>query len=171
MTKARLTASDRLLKAPIWDQNNDPLPDGHEDPADVTDCGEECVAMVVSLLRGASFAAGCIRQAWLIPPDNGRTLASQLASMLASFRISSTVLATSPDHLYGLVSRRAMHGQASICLGYWEDPYDLHWVLAVGVTPQGILVNDPWKGTRRELGEAAWHMMSTGVSVGVDEPA
>lgn len=162
-----------MLAVPVYNQLNDPLPDGQQDPQAANDCGSECVAMIGDAFGygGApGFPAGdirvIIRRGDLTGPalTNGDDLVYGLS---ACFQIPSHVRAVNA-HIAQLEVQRAVDaGMPPIVLGRW-DGTALHWVVGVGRDATGLTVNDPWGGTQRVIAWADFQKLYAGQYVHVD---
>jgi hypothetical protein len=51
----------RNVTLPVWDQLNDPLPDGSLPAQRFNECGEECVAEVIEWVHGVEIGADALR--------------------------------------------------------------------------------------------------------------
>lgn len=140
-----------LLLIPTWNQLRDPLADGEQDPFADTDCGEECAAMRIYYRTGIALPAGIVRQ--LIPGKQatGVTSAADLVAVMRIFGLRPVARPTAVDAIHDLCGRAVSIGIPPIVLGYWDGRAELHWVLVVGASPAGVLVNDPWGGLRRTI--------------------
>lgn len=143
-----------MLQIPLYNQLNDPLADGQQDPQAPNDCGPECLAMI-----GDAFGFGGV---------SGYS-AGQIRVIIRQGQTAGSGLTTGDDLVYGLkecfqlpahtrtvnyitlqleVMRAIAARLPTIVLGYWESPTVLHWVVPVGLLSNGLLINDPWGGRR-----------------------
>lgn len=157
------------MKFPLWNQLADPLPDGAMSPTAASDCGWECVAMIVAAYRGLDFDAAALRQAALIPATEWGSRAGELSRTLNGFRLRSMVKRLDSPMVFAQSKNRAQRGLPSIILGRWLIPTELHWVLVVGSGPNIITVNDPWGGHRRNLNAGDVYARAEGTVVQVNE--
>src|SRR5689334_3595451 len=137
---------------PNWDQLNDPLPTGQQDPQAMTDCGEECVAECVYAIKGVPMTAGDIR--FLLGGANrpGTTTAADLVRAFTICHIKSHAVALSAGDARGALTDICKDGRVAIILGEWVSAGFMHWVVCWRVDSDGIMVNDPWHGVRHKLG-------------------
>lgn len=136
---------------PVWNQLNDPLPDGNQDAFSTSDCGEECVAEVVYGLRGVVVSAGAIRYMLGGALRTGLSTAADLVSVLRIDNIPSAGVSCGWADALPLLERQSVAGQPSILLGTWLGGSALHWVVATTVADGVLHFNDPWGGSRRKM--------------------
>lgn len=144
-----------MLAIPIYNQLNDPLPDGQPDPQAQNDCGEECVSMLLPPIRaGMYMSAGAIRQELRGGNPNGSALTTA-GDLVRALHLLGNI----PAHeravdfsTFQIESQHALENNMPIiALGYWEVPTIKHWMIAVAVTTNGLMFNDPWNGIQRAL--------------------
>lgn len=158
------------LRAPLWNQLNDPLPDAAQDPYATTDCGEESTAMAISACGGPDLPAGVLRQLLGGPQRPGVTSAADLAYLLGLFKVPAHPRQCDPDTAWIEWSHAFDAGKLVIALGYWVSVGYLHWVLIRQTGPQQITFNDPWGGLERTMDKATAQKLYQGWYVHIDQP-
>lgn len=138
-----------LLDIPTWNQNRDPLPDGGLDPFRDTDCGEECAAMRIFYRTRIELSAGILRGMMPGHLDTGRTTAADLVWLMRIFGLRPVARPLGRDAVQAEVRKSIERQTPPLLLGTWLASDTLHWVLGVGASDGGLLVNDPWDGQRR----------------------
>lgn len=122
------------------------LPDGALDPDADSDCGEACVASVLSAATGFLLSPGCVRDALALRSGTGVTTARQLTTFLSAMGVATTAVDVSLDGGLRILHRLRHYGRYAIVLGDWVAEGVGHWVLAYEKTPVGFWVMDPWSG-------------------------
>lgn len=138
-----------VLPAPAWNQLDDPLPDGAQDPYRQYDCGEECVAMAAAACSGPPLPAYILRTLLGAAAGQKGTSGQQLVYLLKLLKI--------PAHVRTCDAQTAIqewrHSYAAhflvIARGYWVDVGYPHWVLIKRTDEGGVTFNDPWGGQER----------------------
>lgn len=82
--------------------------------------------------------------------DHGETSAADLVYLMHLFGLRPVGLPVSKSAIQVRIQTSIDRGTPPIVLGYWLSTATLHWVLAVGASAAGVLVNDPWDGVRRQ---------------------
>lgn len=148
---------------PYWSQLRDPSPSTHAlDPYATTDCGEECVSIVIKRETREYTWAGQLRLELGPGRTDGRTDGVDLAHLLTKHHVPAERHADKLAGLHSTVITEVEHGRASILLGRWLIPTELHWVVAIGYGNGAMLCMEPWKG---ELVAYRWqvvHSLATG---------
>lgn len=147
-------ATAPALAAPIWNQLDDPLPDGAQDPYRQYDCGEECVAMAVAACGGPTLPAYILRTLLGAVAGTKGTTGQQLVYLLKLLKI--------PAHVRTCDAQTAFvewqHSYAArfliVARGYWVDIGYPHWVLIRRTDEGGITFNDPFGGQERWMSKA-----------------
>lgn len=138
------------LRIPLWNQLNDPLPDGNQDPFASTDCGEECVAMVGGAYGFGGvcgYAAGQVRV--IIRRGNiggiGLSTPSDLVyGLKACFKLNATIISGSWAMCESVLKAVIPARRPVILLGNWDGAP--HWVVCCAVNNEGLASLDPWGG-------------------------
>jgi hypothetical protein len=157
------------LAAPAWNQLNDVLPDGQQDPYATSDCGEESVAMALYACGGPNLPAGVLRMLLGGPGRAGTTTAAELAYLLALFGVKAHVRQADPDAAWTEWQHSYQARYLAIALGYWVSPGFLHWVLVREADEGHLTFNDPWGGQVRTLEKQEAQKLYGGVYVHVDQ--
>lgn len=139
-------------------------------PARQTDCGEECVSMVLYALTGVYHPEGSLRRQLGLPGLDGRTTAVQLRSLFGEFGISATPLSTS-GRMRNVIRPAIAGGCPVLCLGRYVSPAVLHWVVCVDYGGGRVGFNDPWGGVLRYETWPWFQRASTGEYIQVDKKA
>jgi hypothetical protein len=146
----------RELPIPVWNQLNDPLPDGQQDPYATTDCGEESVAMIGKGYGGPELPAGQVRMILRAGDVNGPGISSGddlVHALAAVFHLRSHVRACNAATFQIEATKAINSGMPVIALGQWVSIGFLHWVVGRGADDTGLMTNDPWGGANRLI---AW---------------
>lgn len=133
---------------PVWNQLQDPLPDGRADPQASSDCGWECVAEVVMWALGVPLTAGAVRQlvgGWRRP---GWSTAADLVRGLELCNVTAVSYAFNFPAARLKIDSVCSSGRPVIALGRWVDPSVQHWVAITRSDAGGIAYNDPYGGQR-----------------------
>lgn len=162
-------SGSRLLAAPVWNQLDDPLPDGNLDPQAAMDCGEECVAMAVAACGGPGIPAGVFRALLGGPQRRGSTTAADLSYLLTLFGVANHPRQADPDAAWTEWQHSDVAGFLAIALGYWVTPGFLHWVLVRACDPGTVQFNDPWGGSLRSLDRATAQKLYAGQYIHIDQ--
>lgn len=142
-----------MLRIPVYNQYNDPLPDGMQDPDASTDCGEECIAMVGAAYGYGGipgFMAGQVRvimRRGLISGLGTSTAEDIKYGLWACFRLGADVLYEEQSKLQGSISDALNARQPVIALGNWDGVP--HWVVVSAVNSEGWTEIDPAGGIVR----------------------
>ncbi len=138
-----------------WTTDTDD-PDGRpDDPAN--DCGPAVVAAVEVFLGGEYVPPDTIRDWIMGEGGHGYVTFAQLGTWLRS-RGLRTDYRWGSDLLDAFREAYAA-GDAVMALFRWrlDQPYSGHFMAVTGYTPDGGLVlHDPWDGTRRTMTAEAW---------------
>lgn len=156
------------LRAPAWNQLDDPLPDAAQDPYATTDCGEESTAMAIAACGGPNLPAGVLRQLLGGPQRPGVSSAPDLSYLLGLFKIPSHPRMCDADTAWIEWSHAFDAGKLIVALGYWVSPGYLHWVLIRQTGPQEITFNDPWGGLVRKMDKPTAQKLYAGTYVHID---
>lgn len=138
-------------RPPVMSQRKALLPDGNEDPDNLSDCGEACVSSIVMGRRHIYISPGCIRQSLGERSHAGLTDELALSWVLERLGISAVPMYMGPhaawDRLHRL--RRVRHWV--ITLGAWISPSEFHWMVGYEGTGHLLWFMDPWQGDYRAL--------------------
>lgn len=151
--RASLAGAGGPRPLPVWDQLNDPNPDGTLPAERANECGEECCAMVISFCHGVPVEADYLRFLLGGAKRQPLTTGADLVRILALCNVKAQVLAPSTADLAHEVQRITKGGRVAIALGEWVDPTIQHWVVCVAASLNGWTVADPWGGRKYN---AAW---------------
>jgi len=157
------------VSIPNWNQLDDPLPDGAQDPFSTSDCGEECVAECVFGARGVTVSAGDVRFALGGSSRPGWTTSADLIQAFDYYGMRSKALAMSAGDLWKATSSSVSSGQPVILLGNWLGPGPLHWIVAVRTAGLVLVCNDPWGGQTKLLVYSDFSRNASGQAVIVQE--
>jgi len=136
------------LRVPLWNQLNDPNPDGSQDPEQESDCGEECASMVLFATTGVSTTEEQVREA-MGKPGSGTSNNQDIAAFLSSHDCPAVALTPATGILKQLIRHEVGQNCPVIVLGAYVDPSIWHWVVAVDFGGGRVGINDPWGGMRR----------------------
>ena len=139
-------AGPGALGAPAWLQGADLLPNGHRPAAWASECGEECVSMVVMALHGVPTIADALRVLLRGPSGDALTGAGDLVRLLALCNVRAVAREWPTGDLRGQVQATALRGRFVIALGTWVAADTLHWTVVHNASSNGWSVNDPWRG-------------------------
>jgi hypothetical protein len=157
------------VSVPVYNQLNDPLPDGAQDPYATTDCGEESVAMVIAACGGPPLPAGVLRQLLGGVARPGATTAANLVYLLSLFKVLAHVRQADPDAAW----TEWQHAQGAsfpvIALGYWVSAGYPHWIVIRACDALSITYNDPWGGHEQTMTKGTAQMRYMGYYVHVDQ--
>lgn len=162
-----------LEQMPAWNQLNDPIADGSQDPFASSDCGFECCAMVKYATDKArpNWAAGNIRQMYRGWQGQGLTTADDLVRVLAKLDVPAHTRVCNAATAMIEWNHSIADNKPVIALGDW-DGNELHWIVIVGSPPGNQwIVNDPWGGIRKNVSDAEIYQHYAGQYVHVDVPA
>lgn len=157
------------LPAPAWNQLNDPLPDGQQDPYATTDCGEESTAMAIAACGGPNLPAGVLRQLLGGANRSGTTDAQALCYLLSLFKIKSHVRECPADVAWTEWRHSFEAGFLVIALGWWVTDGYPHWVLIRQADDSAMTYNDPWGGLEKRMGKQWAQLKYQGTYVHVDQ--
>jgi len=143
--------------APLWNQLNDPLPNGQLPSWRYEECGEECCAEVICAQHGVEISADALRAQLGGPGRRGLTTGADLARILARANVQSAVMESQADNAPEQIQAATTAGRMVIALGHWLDPQVLHWVLVTRSDKAGCSYNDPWGGRRISTD---WHLFA-----------
>lgn len=132
---------------PIVGQRAMTLPDGTEDPAGSTDCGEACCSIVLEAFDLAAPSPGCIREAMGLPSSFGDTTAFNLERFLKSYRLDVVTDFWRPSQVSVHAHHLRMSGGLAILLGRWVFPTSEHWMVTAGIGADELWFSDPWTET------------------------
>jgi ABC-type bacteriocin/lantibiotic exporter with double-glycine peptidase domain len=165
----------QLPGIPVWNQLNDPLPDGQQDSQNFNDCGEECVAMLIKAYGGPELPAGQIRMLLHGINGTGITTGDDLVRALAMFKdrqgrtIAAHVRSGIDAATFQVEATHAISsGLPVIALGDWVTRGYGHWVVVRGTDETGIAVNDPWGGLNRVISWSDVNALFDGCYVHLD---
>lgn len=128
---------------PVIAQRGHDLPEGLEDSAGATDCGEACCTSVLEVMTGYRIPVGAIREAMEKPPQSGVTFPSDLLNFLCAMGLQS--YAEYPGRTeWDRLAQLRHFGYYRAILGYWVSPAMAHWVLAYEREGDIVKVMDPW---------------------------
>lgn len=131
-----------LPRPPAINQITQPLPDGSPDIGWQVDCGEACVASILTVKTALPWSAGCIRQMNGVSPDAG-TFAYQLADFLRAMGVNAKAYNNTLGELaYASLNPLRMENRYAIVLGNW-DGLGGHWELFYHWYPNGCWVMNP----------------------------
>jgi hypothetical protein len=162
-------AGKSILTAPVWNQLNDVLPDGQQDPYATTDCGEESVAMAIAACGGPSLPAGVLRQLLGGVDRPGMTTARDLSYLLSLFKVSNHPRQADPDAAWTEWQHSYQAKYLVIALGYWVSPGFRHWCLIRETDSAALVLNDPWGGQVRTLSRDQAQRLYCGEYVHIDQ--
>lgn len=163
-------AGPRPLAAPAWNQLDDVLPDGMQDPFATTDCGEESVAMAIAACGGPPLPAGTLRMLLGGPNRPGLSDARALVYLLGLFGITAHPRQCDADAAWLEWQHSYKAGYLVLALGFWVSPNFLHWVVVRETVEGTCLLNDPWGGLQRTLLKSEAQKLYGGWYVHLDEP-
>lgn len=139
-----------MLKIPLYNQYNDPLPDGRQDPFASADCGEECVSMVGAAYGyggACGYAAGQVRVIMRRGSLSGIGL-STASDLVYALQACFKLVATDHECEWGtarqVVTVAYEQRRPCLALGLWDGP--LHWVVIARVNNEGVTGLDPAGG-------------------------
>lgn len=154
------------LALPHWSQLEDRFGDVTEQwSAAITDCGEECVSMVVYAARGLYTTEGQVRQVMGLPADSGTSSAGNICFALSHYGIVQRLLYTRGYEQRRNIRAAIDTGYPVIALGAFVSPAVLHWVCVVDYGGGKIGFNDPWAGTVRYEPWSWWFRFSSDVAI------
>lgn len=81
----------------------------------------------------------------------GQTTGPELVKVMHVLGLSPVIKYAAMNAVLQTVRRAVTAGVPPIVLGNWVSPSILHWVLVVGASDIGWVVNDPWGGQRYYL--------------------
>lgn len=135
-----------LSALPAWSQQQIVLPDGNYDPQRFNDCGETCVAAIVSAVHGTPISPASVRANLGGPLRSGLTTGDDLVSMLAYYHVTAVAEMVPTAELQGFLTSYRNQKMPTIVLGRWPTPGNaLHWMLTIGVVGQWQYIN-VWNG-------------------------
>jgi hypothetical protein len=144
------------------------LPDGQKDPEWFNDCGETCVAMVVSAVHGTPISPASVRANIGGPQRPGLTDGVALRDALAFYNVAAHVETVGASAFPSLISHCCANAWPTIVLGTWPTPGKvLHWMLTTSAAGKWSYIN-PWSGQRSFLAWCAAVGMYAGIVVVAD---
>lgn len=146
-------------------QNIALLPDGTFDPQHANDCGESCVASVVSALRGITVSPGCWREALGDFRRTGMTTAGDLQRLLVVPGLTSYADHSDAETQWGHLTNLRHYAAYSIILGSWLSTTEFHWLLAYERAATVVWTMDPWTASYRPMGVQEFCELYAGVAV------
>lgn len=160
----RFTPGAVLPVPPVVSQLHALGPDGVPDEAAASDCGEACVASVLTVHTSYLLAPGCVRQALGKPRVSGLTTAGDLSGVLRGFGVDSWIR-TEPAHVWDDMARLRHFGRYVLVLGHWLQPSLLHWMLAYERDRDDLLCMDPWRANLIRMSAMEYETQDSGTSV------
>lgn len=169
-----------MKKIPLYNQNNDPLPDGQQDPQHSNDCGEECASMLGAAYRpNLVLPAGQLRMLlrgnnW---QGNALTDGDDIVWILKNvFNIPSHTRRVDFTTSKIEITHALQSNMPVVYLGKWDGDY-LHWIIPFELTPNndypksglGFVSNDPWGGWLHQIDWDTAASLYGGQYVHVDE--
>jgi hypothetical protein len=140
-----------LSALPAWSQQQLTLPDGDYDPQRYNDCGEVCVAAIVSVVHGTPISPASVRANLGGPNRSGVTDGAALVAALAFYHVAALAASPSPAMLKAYVQHFTALHMPTIVLGTWPTPgLALHWLLTAQGTDMWHYIN-PWNGNHSFL--------------------
>jgi len=171
LAAAPASSAPRPLPAPLWTQQNDPNPDGSQDPYWYEDCGEESVSIVAKSCRGVEVPEGSIRVQMHGVGGRGLSSGDDLVNVLTRWDFAAKRHDLPAATALTYISQAVKQRRPIIALGRWIDPAYLHWVVIVLDGPESITYVDPWFGQLRKVDLAEWETRYAGTLVDPGEVA
>jgi len=140
-----------LSALPAWSQLLARLPDGSYDPQAADDCGETCVAAIVTAVHGTPVGPGSVRANLGGSGRSGLTTGEDLRAALAYYSTLAAVESPAATDLEGYLTSCSNRGFPTIVLGDWPVPgASLHWMATLGTSGSWQFMN-PWGGVRSSM--------------------
>lgn len=161
-----------MKKIPLYNQNNDPLPDGQQDPQHSNDCGEECASMLGAAYRpNLVLPAGQLRM--LLRSNNWQGNALTNADDICWILKNVFNIPCHPRYVDFDTSKiEVIHALTSnmpvAYLGKW-DGNEEHWIIPHTLYNMGFVANDPWGGYLHTISWSDASLLYGGQYVHVDE--
>lgn len=137
------------LAYPLWNQLQDPLPDGSLPTGRYNECGEECVSMVLWRQHGVEVAADALRAQLGGPKRTPLTTGADLVKLLNHNHVAASSLNCEAVEAPNQIVAANAEGRGVIALGQWLQPTILHWILVIQSDRLGCTYHDPWGGVQR----------------------
>jgi hypothetical protein len=157
------------VKLPVYNQLNDPLPNGEQDAYATSDCGEECAAEIIRACRGVVLSAGDIRYQLGGADRTGLTTGSDLVEALRLSDVPAHSASLDVASAWPAIAQSLAGGKPVALLVLWQNTSTLHWVVATDLRGGVLYYNDPWGGVRASCGKSAFAKIYQGVAVFSDQ--
>ena len=144
--KDAVGSGGQVAKLTIYDQLNDPNPDGSLPTGRANECGEECCAMVIQWAHHVPVEADYLRFLLGGARRQPLTTGPDLVRILALCNVKARVGSPATGELPAEVQRIVKGGGLAVLLGGWVDPSIAHWVVVTAASINGCTVADPWGG-------------------------
>lgn len=152
-----------LDNVPWWSQLKDVIPQtGQPDTFARSDCGEECVCMLLWYWQQKYLREDQVRSVIPGHAGHGETTGSDLAYALQWYNLEAQAMNIGAGKVREWAKAELTKERPVLVLGRWIDPSVLHWYLLLGFGNGAAVAMDPWSGEMKVLAWSVVQSLATG---------